>query len=245
MKVIVTGAKGKMGGHVIDAVKASGHEIYALVDAFFDKSEGVCYQNIADVPKGADVIIDFSFHTAVPAICDYAVKTSTPQVIATTGLTDSELLAIENASKKVATFRSGNYSLGVATLCSAVKKVVSAFPDADVEIVETHHNRKADSPSGTAIMLFDAVKEARPNAVRLDGRHGMQKREKDEVSINSIRMGNIVGVHEVKICTNNECITLKHEAFDRAMFANGAIKAGEFIMDKGAGLYQMSDLFAD
>lgn len=243
MKVIITGAKGKMGGHTIDTVLSLGHEVFACVDAFYEKNEDNKYKDIADVPKGADVIIDFSFHTLVPAICDYAVKTGVPAIIATTGLTDEELKVISDASKKVAIFRSGNYSLGIATLCSVVKKVVSAFPNADVEITETHHNRKADAPSGTAVMLFEAVKEVRPNAVRIDGRSGMQKREPNDVGINAIRMGNIVGVHEVKICTENECITLKHEAFDRAMFSQGAVKAAEFILGKEPALYDMTALF--
>ncbi len=243
MKVIITGAKGKMGGHTIDTVQAFGHEVFACVDAFYEKNEGNKYQNIADVPQGADVIIDFSFHTLVPAICEYAVKNNVPAIIATTGLTEDELKSINDASKSVAIFRSGNYSLGIATLCSVVKKVVSAFPNADIEIIETHHNRKVDAPSGTAVMLFDAVKEVRPNAVRVDGRSGMQKRASDDVSINSIRMGNIVGIHEVKICTENECITLKHEAFDRAMFSQGAVKAAEFILDKAPALYDMTSLF--
>ena len=245
MKVIITGAKGKMGGLVKDAVTELGHTVYALVDGFFDKTEDNRYQNISDVPFGADVIIDFSFHTAVPAICDYAVKSNTPVVIATTGLTEDELACIKNASNSVATFRSGNYSLGIATLVNVVKKVVATFPDADIEIVETHHNRKADAPSGTAEMLFEAVKYARPNAVRVDGRSGMCKRDKNDVGINAIRMGNIVGVHEVKICTENECLTLKHEAFDRAMFARGAIMAAEFLAGKKASLYNMDDLFKD
>lgn len=246
MKVIITGAKGKMGGLVIEGVLNSGNEVYALVDNFFEKDiDGNQYKNIADVPVGADVIIDFSFHTAVPAICEYAEKTGTPAIIATTGLTDEELASIDKASKKVAIFRSGNYSLGIATLMEVVKKVVSAFPDADVEIIETHHNRKADAPSGTAVMLFESVKDARPTAKRVDGRSGMQKRSKDDVGINAIRMGNIVGVHEVKICTENECITLKHEAFDRAMFVTGAINAGQFIIGKPNGLYNMTDLLKD
>lgn len=246
MKVIITGAKGKMGGLVAQAVTDAGHEIYALCDGFFDLPiDGNKYKNIADVPFGADVIIDFSFHTAVPAICEYAVKSNTPAVIATTGLTEEELNCVKDASKSVAVFRSGNYSLGIATLVNVVKKVVATFEDADIEIIETHHNRKADAPSGTAEMLFDAVKEARPSVTRVDGRSGMCKRTKDEVGINSIRMGNIVGVHEVKICTENECITLKHEAFDRAMFARGAVKASEFLVNKSPALYDMNDLLQD
>ena len=120
--------------------------------------------------------------------------------------------------------------------------MVSVFPDADVEIIETHHNRKLDAPSGTAKMLFEAVKEVRADAYANQGRSGLCKREKNEVGINSIRTGNIVGIHEVIIGTNSEQITLKHEAYDRALFADGAIKAAEFMCGKSAGLYTMKEL---
>jgi 4-hydroxy-tetrahydrodipicolinate reductase len=134
-------------------------------------------------------------------------------------------------------------SVGIATLCDAVKRVVSVFPDADVEIVETHHNRKLAAPSGTALMLFDAVKEVRPEAEALCGRSGHGKRTYNEVGISALRMGNIVGIHEVAICTDNERITLKHEAFDRALFADGAVKAAEYLVGKPAGFYNMKHMF--
>ena len=163
-------------------------------------------------------------------------------IVATTGHTEEEREVINEASKKVAVFYSGNMSVGIATLCDVVKRVVSVFPDADVEIIETHHNRKLDAPSGTAKMLFNSVKEAREDAYAYYGRSGNCKREKNEVGINSIRVGNIVGIHEVIIGTNSEQITLKHEAYDRALFADGAIKAAAYMAGKGAGFYTMTEL---
>lgn len=243
MKALIIGALGVMGKHVINAVNNSGGECVALVDIKYDENRAPNeYTKISDVKEKADVIIDFSFHGLTKEITDYAVKTGTPAVLATTGQTEEEKEIIKNASKNVAIFYTGNMSVGIATLCDVVKKVVSVFPDADVEIIETHHNRKLDAPSGTAKMLFDAVKEVRPEAYANQGRSGLCKREKNEVGINSIRTGNIVGIHEVIIGTNTEQITLKHEAYDRALFADGAIKAAEFMCGKKIGLYTMKEL---
>ena len=242
MKIILVGAKGIMGGHVINAANKAGYEISALVDLKCDPEIKGEYTKISDITERADVIIDFSFHGLVKEITDYAVNTCTPVIVATTGHTEEEREVINEASKKVAVFYSGNMSVGIATLCDVVKRVVSVFPDADVEIIETHHNRKLDAPSGTAKMLFNSVKEAREDAYAHYGRNGNCKREKNEVGINSIRVGNIVGIHEVIIGTNSEQITLKHEAYDRALFADGAIKAAAYMADKGAGFYSMTEL---
>lgn len=243
MKVLVVGSAGIMGGHVINAVNNSGNECVAFVDIKYTAdAQPNQYSKIADVKEKADVIIDFSFHGLTKEITEYAIKTGTPTIIATTGHTEEEKEIIQNASKDVAIFYTGNMSVGIATLCDAVKMVVSVFPDADVEIIETHHNRKLDAPSGTAKMLFEAVKEVRPNAYVNQGRNGLCKREKNEVGMNSIRVGNIVGIHEVVIGTNTEQITLKHEAYDRALFADGAVKAAEFMCGRSAGLYTMKEL---
>lgn len=246
MNVLVVGALGVMGGHVINAVTRSGNVCNAFVDVKYQENRNPNeYTKISDVKEKCDVIIDFSFHGLTSEVLAYAIKTNTPAIIATTGHTDDEKNEIIEASKSVAIFYSGNMSVGIATLCDAVKKVVSAFPDADVEIIETHHVRKIDAPSGTAKMLFDAVKEARPDAVANLGRNGICKREKNEVGINSIRIGNIVGIHEVRIGTATEQITLKHEAYDRAVFADGAIKVAEFMVGKPAGLYTMNEILKD
>ena len=242
MKIILVGAKGIMGGHVINAANKEGYEISALVDLKCNPDVKGEYTKISDVSEKADVIIDFSFHGLVKEITDYAVQTGTPIIVATTGHTDDERKVINEASKKVAVFYSGNMSVGIATLCDVIKRVVSVFPNADVEIIETHHKRKLDAPSGTAKMLFNSVKEVRENAYAHYGRSGNCKREKNEIGINSVRVGNIVGIHEVIIGTDTEQITLKHEAFDRALFADGAIKAAEFMAGKNAGFYTMTEL---
>jgi len=242
MKIILLGAKGIMGGHVINAVKKAGYEISAYVDVKCDPNCANEYTKISDVKDKADVIIDFSFHGVVGEILDYSVKTSIPVIIATTGHTEEEKSLIYDAAKRTAVFYSGNMSVGIATLCDVVKRVVSVFPDADVEIIETHHNRKLDAPSGTAKMLLSAVQEVREDAYANYGRSGLCKREKNEVGVSSIRVGNIVGIHEVIVGTSSEQITLKHEAYDRALFADGAVKAAEFMTGKGPGLYTMTEL---
>lgn len=246
MRITLVGALGRMGAYVMEAVCGTGNECVSLVDPSYGetrlKNE---HRHISEAAEETDVIIDFSFHTAAPEIAEYAAEKKIPVVIATTGHTESEKKNIMKASEKTAVFYSGNMSIGIATLCGAVKKVLSVFDDADVEIIETHHNRKADAPSGTALMLFDAVKEVRPDSFANCGRSGNSKREKNEVGISSVRSGNIIGIHEVKICTDLEQITIKHEAFDRALFAEGAIKAAEYIVGKEPGLYGMKDLMSE
>jgi len=133
-------------------------------------------------------------------------------------------------------------SLGIAVLTSLAKQAAAAFPEADVEILEIHHNRKLDAPSGTALMLADAVREVRPKAKTVCGRQGNHVRERDEIGIQSLRYGNIPGVHEVIISTDTQTITLRHETHDRALLAEGALAAAEFVVRQKAGLYSMQEL---
>ena len=133
-------------------------------------------------------------------------------------------------------------AVGVALLCSLAKQAAAVLPDADIEIVETHHNRKLDAPSGTALMIADAIREARPELHNHCGRSGQCKRESDEIGIHAVRMGGVVGIHEVLITTQTQTITLKHEAYSRALFAEGAVTAAQFLMGKGPGLYDMKSM---
>ena len=166
-------------------------------------------------------------------------------MLATTGQTEEEKAAITDAAAKIPLFRAANMSLGIATLCSLVKTAVCMFPDADIEIVEKHHNQKLDVPSGTALALADAVKAVREEADFVVGRHENGKRRKEEVGIHSLRLGGVVGEHEVIITTGNETLTLKHEAHSRAVFADGAVLAAVYTADqKVPGLYTMEDLVA-
>jgi 4-hydroxy-tetrahydrodipicolinate reductase len=163
-------------------------------------------------------------------------------VIGATGHTDEEKSLIFSAAKEIPVFFSGNMSMGIAVLKDLVQQAVSLFPDADVEIVETHHNRKVDAPSGTALSIGKAIQEIRSKATFLMGRSGMAKRTLQEIGFHAIRRGNIPGIHEVIVSTDTQAITLKHEVYDRALFADGALSAARFLAGKQPGLYQMQNL---
>ena len=173
---------------------------------------------------------------------DFAVKNKIPTVVATTGHTDEERGLIAAAAKRIPVFHSGNMSLGIALLIELAKKTAEAFPEADIEIIETHHNRKIDAPSGTALMIANEIKTVRPESEITAGRSGYGKRAAGEIGIQSIRIGNIVGIHEVRVGTGNQTVTLKHEAHSRALFAEGGLAAAEFIVTRRAGLYDMQSL---
>ena len=240
MRIIVNGACGRMGRELIRLIGEQPRlELAAMVDA---KGDGIeVLTDLTNAPA-ADVIIDFSHHSAVSALLDAAEARNCPVVIATTGHDAAELDRIHDAAERIPVFYSGNMSVGVAQLCRMARETARLFPEADIEIVETHHKHKADAPSGTAKMLFGAVKEVRPEAEMVCGRSGMQPRTPNEVGVHSLRMGEVVGIHEVHICTATQTITLKHEAHSRALFAEGAICAAEFLIHQGAGFYDMKSL---
>lgn len=242
MKVIVNGACGRMGQVVMRLVSEGyrGASLCGGVDAFSTLPEIV--KTPDELTAAGDVIIDFSSHLATAGICAYAVKTKTPLVLCTTGHTEEELQVIHEAAKSVPVFFSANMSLGVALLCELARQAASLYPDADIEIVETHHNRKLDAPSGTALMIADRIREERPDAAYKLGRAGHEKRDPREIGIHAVRMGNVVGEHEVRIGTDTETITLKHQAHDRSLFAEGAVVAATFLVGKEAGLYGMRDM---
>ena len=237
MKAILCGANGAMG-KLIDGIL--GSEVAARVS--LDGENGVARTFDELAPNDADIIIDFSHHTAIADVVAYAKAHNCSLVVGTTGHTVEEKALIQEASKELPVFFSGNMSLGIAVLCRLAKEAAKWFPEADIEIVEVHHNRKVDAPSGTAHMLFNAIKEVRPNAVEHCGRNGECKRTADEIGIQAVRMGNVVGIHEVHICTSNQTLTLKHESGSRAMLADGAVDAARFMADKGIGLYNMEDI---
>lgn len=202
------------------------------------------YRNYNEIPCGTEIdcIVDFSHHASTPALLDFAVGCGIPTVIATTGHTDEELSVINEAAKHIPVFFSANMSLGVALLVELAKTAAAAMPDAEIEIIEKHHNRKIDAPSGTALMIANAITEVRPEAYNNLGRAGQGKRTKNEIGIHAIRMGNIVGEHEVIVGTQNQTITLKHEAHSRALFAEGALAAADFLVKCCPGLYDMKSL---
>ena len=244
IKVLINAACGRMGKEVEKIVEASETmTVAAKVDKM--AAESGCYTDINDFSGEADIIIDFSNHLGTKDLLDYAVKNNIPTVVATTGHTPEELALIEEAGRKIAVFHSANMSLGVALLCELAVKAAATMPDADIEIVETHHNRKLDAPSGTALMIANAIKSVREKAQFVFGREGMAKREKNEIGVHAVRRGNIVGIHEVLVSTDSQTITLKHEAHSRALFAEGAVSAAEFILGKPAGLYNMNSIVTE
>jgi len=244
MKFIVNGAGGAMGKVLCDIIKNSEkHQTVAFCSMeYTTDKENLIYSNIKEYEGEADCIIDFSHHSATKDVTEYAVERNISLVVATTGQTEEEKQIIEEAAKKIPLFCSANMSFGVAILSCLAKIVAKAIPDCDIEIIEKHHNRKLDAPSGTALMIADSIKGVRPNAYNNLGRSGQGKRTPDEIGIHAIRMGNIVGEHEVIIGTQNQTITLKHEAHSRALFAEGALAAAAFLIGRDAGMYDMKSL---
>lgn len=244
MKYMIHGAMGYMGKEVLKLLGTRMPEVdVVLVDANSD-CESV-FKTPADCTEKVDCIIDFSHHSATKSLTDYVIATKTPLVLATTGQTPEELALIDAAAKAAPVFFASNMSVGVAVLIQMAKEAAKAFPDADIEIVETHHNRKLDVPSGTALSIAKALQTVRPDAELNIGRHEYGKREKQQIDIHSLRMGNIVGIHEVHICTESQTLTLKHEAHDRRLFAEGAIYAAKYLDSKPIGLYNMENLLEE
>ena len=237
MRAILCGANGAMG-KLIDGIL--GSEVTARVS--LDGENGVprTFSELGDT--NADIIIDLSHHTAIADVVSYAKAHNCALVVGTTGHTAEEKALIAEAAQELPVFFSGNMSLGIAVLCRLAKEAARWFPEADIEIVEVHHNRKVDAPSGTAHMLFNAIAQVRPEATENCGRAGEGKRTKNEVGVSSLRMGNVVGIHEVHICTANQTLTLRHEAGNRGMLAEGAVEAAHFMAGKPKGLYNMDDL---
>ena len=240
MKAIICGANGAMG-KLIDELL--GDRVVGRVSIDGENNVPKTFEELGDV--GADIIVDFSHHSAAADVIAYAKAHNCAVVVGTTGHTAEEKELIYQAAETLPVFYSGNMSLGIAVLCRLAKQAAQCFPDADIEILEVHHNRKVDAPSGTARMLYEAVKEARPEAEAACGRAGEGKREQQQIGIASLRMGNVVGIHEVHIATNTQILTLRHEAQDRGMFADGAVEAARFLAGKKPGLYDMQDLLAE
>ncbi len=238
-KIIVHGAGGRMGRELLRLIaESSEFTLSAAVDKF--GGEGVGYTSLAECDVEADVVIDFSNHVLTGEVCDFAASRKIPTVIATTGQSPEERAMMEETAKTVPIFHSANMSLGIAVLASLARKAAEMFPDADIEIIEKHHNRKLDAPSGTALLLANELKKVRADAEFKLGRAGNAKREKNEIGISAVRAGNIVGDHEIIICTDSQTLTLKHEAHDRALFAEGALSAAKYIAGvTEPGIYDM------
>ena len=247
--IILSGCGGRMGQAIIRATQDSDTvRIVAGVDINAASVAQACtfpvYSSIHEFPDKADVIIDFSHHTALHTLAQYAAKTKTSIVVCTTGHTDEERTEMQELAKEVPVFFSGNMSIGInllIELCRTASETLGM--DFDIEIVEKHHNQKLDAPSGTALMLADAMADTREESEYVYDRHSVRKkRESREIGIHSVRGGTIVGEHEVIFAGNQEMISLTHTAMSREIFASGALRAATYVAQKTAGMYNMSDL---
>ena len=246
IKAILVGACGKMGKNISECAKADGEiKIVAGIDKINTGCDFPVFASFKDLNVNADVIIDFSHISLLDDILNYAKQNNTPVVLATTGYSQEQIQKIKEFSKNIPIFFTFNMSIGVNLLCSLAKKAANILgSDFDIEIIEKHHNQKIDAPSGTAIMLANAINgEFGDNLNYEYDRHSKRaKRPKNEIGIHSVRGGTIVGEHDVIFAGLDEVITLSHQAQSKQVFAAGALKAAKFISGKPAGLYDMNSI---
>lgn len=245
-KVVICGAAGKMGGFVANAISETENmEVLCGIDKFFKDLPFPVFDSFEKIETKPDVIIDFSHPALLDSILDYATENKVAVVIATTGYNDEEIEKIKEASKVIPVFFTFNMSLGVNLICSLAKKAASVLGDKfDIEIIEKHHNQKIDAPSGTAIMLANAINSVFQDKMLYEyDRHSKRlKRPKNEIGIHSIRGGTIVGEHDVIFAGHDETITISHSAQSKEVFAIGSVKAAQFLIGKDAGLYDMNNI---
>ena len=246
MKILLGGALGRMGREVTLAAEAAGAQIVCGVDVAYS-GQNCGYPVVTGYEQfdgEADVIIDFSRPDALPELLSLAVAKKMPVVLCTTGYTDVEIERIREAAKEIAVLRSANMSLGVNVMQELVAMAARTLEGYDIEIVEKHHRMKVDSPSGTALMLYEAAKnEKGPETEPLYGRYGRaEKRTSGEIGIHAVRGGTVTGEHEVGFYGSGEQIILTHRAENRSLFAQGALRAASYVADKPVGMYSMRDV---
>ena len=247
-RVIMHGCNGRMGRMIASVIKETDDiEIVAGIDVYDEGSNSFpVYKKIDDCDIEADVVIDFSTASAVDSLLDFCVSKQVPCVLCSTGLSEIQLSAVKEASKKVAILKSANMSLGINLLMKVLKQEAAKLADRgyDIEIVEKHHNQKLDAPSGTALALADSINESLDEKYEYvyDRTQRRQKRPHKEIGISAIRGGTIVGDHDVIFAGTDEVITFSHSAYSRAVFAKGAVAAAIFLNKKNPGMYDMSDV---
>ena len=247
VKAIMNGCGGAMGRVITDIIaNDEAIEIVAGVDMNTEIQAGYpVYKTLEECPQ-ADVVTDFSVAKATDGVLAYCEATKTPLVLCTTGLSEEQLAHVKKVSETTAVLRSANMSVGINLLLKVLKDVAPILADAgfDIEILEKHHNRKLDAPSGTAIALADSINESLDNAYhyKYDRTSERVKRDKKEIGIQAVRGGTIVGEHDIIFAGQDEVITFNHTAYSRAIFGKGAVQAAKFLAGKGAGMYDMSDV---
>ncbi len=246
IKVLINGCNGKMGQEVIKVI--NNNEKFEVLNGV-DKEENAdyvfpVYTNISEIKEKPDVIVDFSIPVATMQILEYAKNNKIPIVIATTGLTEEQKQKIKEYSKAIPIFQSANMSYDINLMKRIVAEVAKNLCGTDIEIIETHHNRKIDAPSGTALLLADSINEALGNSMEYNFNRfqNREKRKKNEIGFSSIRGGNIVGEHTVCFFGENDCLEITHKAYSRGLFAEGALKGAEYIVNKENGYYTMDEI---
>lgn len=248
IKVIINGCNGAMGRALTNLInEIEDMDIVAGIDRNPEKYKNKypIYSEISQFKADANVVIDFSNPISLSKLLEYGINTKTALVIATTGLSDNDLEDIKKASKNIPIFQSANTSLGINILINLVKKAAVILNDTfDIEIIEKHHNKKIDAPSGTAFMIANEINEELNNSMELTyGREGNEeKRRKNEIGIHAVRGGTIPGEHTVIFAGLDEVLEIKHSALSKKIFAQGAIKAARRIINLENGLYNMNDL---
>lgn len=246
VKVLINGCNGKMGQEVAKRVLLTPDiETLCGYDKIdFGDNNFPVFTNISEINLIPDVIIDFSIPEATFTILEFAKKNKIPIVIATTGFSDEEILKIKEYSKIIPIFMSSNMSYEINLMSKLLAELSLKLPNSDIEIIETHHNRKIDSPSGTALILADSINQALNNEMyyEYDRQSKRQKRNKKEIGIHSIRGGNEVGKHTVIFFGENESLEITHNVLSRGVFADGAIKAAFYLLAQPEGFYNMNDL---
>ena len=245
IKVLINGINGRMGKEVLNQINLSSYfEVCCGVDKFDNSLDFPTYTDVNSIKESPDIIIEFSIPEATMNILEYAKQKTIPIVIATTGFSDEQLSKIEEYSKIIPIFRSGNMSYEINVMADIVSKLATQLKDSDIEIIETHHRNKIDSPSGTALILADSINNALDNEMDYQyNRHSVrQKRPDKEIGIHSIRGGTEVGKHTVMFLGENETFELTHTVTSRSIFAKGSLKAAKFLISQKAGLYNMKDL---
>lgn len=243
IKVLLSGCNGAMGDVLQEIINNEGQmQVVAGFDRMKnEKANFPVYINPKDCTEKVDVIIDFSHYSAFESILDYALTNKIPLVMATTGLTEENEASLIAASKTIPVFRTANMSVGVNVLLGIVAEAARQLEGFDIEIIEKHHNKKVDSPSGTALMLANEINGALDNSLEFTyGREGKStKRQSNELGIHAIRGGTIAGDHTVIYAGEDEVIEIKHSASSKKVFAKGAVRAAKYIADKKIGLYNM------
>lgn len=248
MRVLLHGCNGRMGQVLTKIIfESKDMEVACGVDISIDKYKNPypVYNRLEEVKEEVDVLIDFSNHLCLPLILEFGRKTNTPLVICTTGFTPEEKASMAEASKDISVFHSANMSIGINLLLSLVKQAAkSLYGEFDIEIIEKHHNMKLDSPSGTALMIADAInEEIEHNGEYIYGRHSKtEKRKQNEIGIHAVRGGSIVGEHQTMFAGPGEIIEINHTALSRDVFAYGAVRAAKFMVGKKNGFYTMKNV---